>query len=169
MPDAPLGLGRGWGAWPGRPPPHLLLGNTSLPGACTPLVMPTSWRRGSDRGSPSADWSDGPPAAQPGKCRLDHRGVAPGSPTGMHAQEGQRRKPAGGGAQRPLRRSLSPFLSRARAESAAMSADLSVGCRVEHRALTYPTGKEPARHRPPRSQHTSPGATPWALTCPRRP
>lgn len=62
-------------------PRHLLLGDTSLP---------PSWRRGGDRGSPSAGWSDGPPAAQPGKCRLDCGAVAPGTRTGTHTQEGQR-------------------------------------------------------------------------------
>lgn len=125
-------------------PRHLLLGDTSLP---------ASWRRGGDRGSPSAGWTAGRWPQARALERTHRRSET---------------KPAGGRAQRPLRRSLSPFLSEDRDQSAATSADPSEMQDGAQRP-DLPTGKEPTRHRPPRSRHTSPGAASWALTCPRRP
>lgn len=139
-------------------PRHLLLGDTSLP---------ASWRRGGDRGSPSAGWSDGPPAAQPGKCRLDCGAVAPGTRTGTHTQEGQRQSQQEAGRSVPSAEVSAPSSPRTD-QSAATSADPSEMQDGAQRP-DLPTGKEPTRHRPPRSRHTSPGAASWALTCPRRP
>lgn len=140
-------------------PRHLLLGDTSLP---------ASWRRGGDRGSPSAGWSDGPPAAQPGKCRLDCGAVAPGTRTGTHTQEVRDKASRRQGAASPPPKSQPLPLRGQRPEHGHVCRPV---CEMQDGAQRpdLPTGKEPTRHRPPRSRHTSPGAASWALTCPRRP
>lgn len=90
-PDASLRLAQGLGAhrrgrcsWE-KPPPGLHLGTTPLPGAFhTSTGDAGAWRGDRDPGSPSTDWTDESPLELLGKCRWNHKQVAPR----MHTEKG---------------------------------------------------------------------------------
>lgn len=97
-PDASLRLEQGLGAhqrgqcsWE-KPPQVCTWAPHPSQGPLTPaLVMPVSWRGDRDPGSPSTDWTDGSPLELLGKCRWNHKQVAPGM---LHRKHTQRRAEA---------------------------------------------------------------------------